>query len=223
MAPRRPRRHVPTGPRSAPRRRQRSVRVSVAVALLGTATALVLLSLPTRSVLWLSLASVSSLVLSWAALRIVWTEVLQSRRENAADRAAAARAYRELFTVRAAEHAEFTTAMTERLAEARLSQRELEGLLALQQGRTTAAESVAAQRQAEQEERLQQLRGRVAELEEAAAAIAATEAAAAARPVDEDALRAWETRSPDSVVELAAWEENLRDTMRAAGRSRRQA
>ncbi|KQT93589.1 hypothetical protein ASG49_00870 [Marmoricola sp. Leaf446] len=197
--------------------------MSVAVALLGTATALVLLSLPTRSVLWLSLASVSSLVLSWAALRIVWTEVLQSRRENAADRAAAARAYRELFTVRAAEHAEFTTAMTERLAEARLSQRELEGLLALQQGRTTAAESVAAQRQAEQEERLQQLRGRVAELEEAAAAIAATEAAAAARPVDEDALRAWETRSPDSVVELAAWEENLRDTMRAAGRSRRQA
>ncbi|ROR89442.1 hypothetical protein EDD33_0266 [Nocardioides aurantiacus] len=198
--------------------------MSVAVALLGTATALVLLSLPTRSVLWLSLASVSSLVLSWAALRMVWTEVLQSRRENAADRAAAARAYRELFTVRAAEHAEFTTAMTERLAEARLSQRELEGLLAQQQGRTAAAESVAAERQAEQEERLQQLRVRVAELEAAAAAEAAEEVArAAARPVDEEALRAWETRSADSVVELAAWEENLRDTMRAAGRSRRQA
>ena len=84
-------------------------------------------------------------MLSWAALRMVWTEVLQSRRENAADRAAAACAYRELFATRAAEHAEFTTAMTERLAQARLSQRELEGQLAQQQGRTARAESVAAE------------------------------------------------------------------------------
>ena len=62
----------------------------------------------------------TAIVLSWAALRIMWTEVLQSRRENAADRAAAATAYRDLFSVRAAEHAEFTDAMTERLAEAHL-------------------------------------------------------------------------------------------------------
>lgn len=202
MAPSRPRRHVPTGTRSPVRRRQRSVRVTVAVSLLLTATALVLLSLPTRSVLWLSLASVTSLVLSWAALRMVWTEVLQSRRENAADRAAAARAYRELFAARAAEHAEFTTAMTERLAEARLSQRELEGLLAQQQGRTAQAETVAAEQQAAQDVRLHALQSRITELE---------------------ALGAWERRSADTVVELAAWEENLRDTMRAAaGRSRRQ-
>ena len=221
MAPRRPRRHVPTGPRTAVRRRQRSVRVTVAVSLLATATALVLLSLPTRSVLWLSLSSVTGLVLSWAALRMMWTEVLQSRRENAADRAAAARAYRELFTVRAAEHAEFTTAMTERLAEARLAQRELEGLLVQQQGRTAVAESAAADQREAQEERLATMRARVAELEVVLAERPAD------RPegprVDDEALRAWETRSADSVVELAAWEENLRDTMRAAGRSRRQA
>lgn len=220
MAPRRPRRHVPTGPRTAVRRRQRSVRVTVAVGLLGTATALVLLSLPTRSVLWLSLSSVAGLVLSWAALRMMWTEVLQSRRENAADRAAAARAYRELFTVRAAEHAEFTTAMTERLAEARLAQRELEGLLVQQQGRTAAAESAAAVQRDTQEERLATMRARVTELE---GALAERPADAGSPRVDDDALRAWETRSADSVVELAAWEENLRDTMRAAGRSRRQA
>ena len=116
--------------RTPMRRRQRSVRVTVSVALLSVATVAVLASLPTQSALWLSLASVTALVLSWAALRIMWTEVLQSRRENAADRAAAATAYRNLFSVRAAEHAEFTTAMTERLAEAHLSQRELEGLVA---------------------------------------------------------------------------------------------
>ncbi len=127
--------------RSPRRRRQRSVRVSVAVSLLGGATVLVLLSLPTRSPLWMGLASVSALVLSWAALRMMWSEVAQSRRENAADRAAAALAYRDLFVTRAAEHAEFTTAMTERLAQATLSQRYLEGQVARQCARAEAAEA----------------------------------------------------------------------------------
>jgi len=133
-------------PSRAPvRRRQRSVRVTVAVTLLSVATVCVLVSIPTRSPLWLSVGSLTALALSWAALRIMWTEVLQSRRENAADRAAAARAYRELFTVRAAEHAEFTTAMTERLAEAHLSQRELEGLIVHQRRRADLAESRASE------------------------------------------------------------------------------
>ena len=127
--------------RSSLRRRQRSVRVTVSVSLLATASLAVLASLPAQSPLWLSLASVAALALSWGALRIMWTEVLQSRRENAADRAAAAAAYRTLFTVRAAEHAEFTTAMTERLAEAHLSQRELEGLLTQYETRAQRAEA----------------------------------------------------------------------------------
>src|SRR5680860_2515 len=127
--------------RTPMRRRQRSVRVSVSVALLSVATATVLASLPAQSPLWLSLASVMALVLSWGALRIMWTEVLQSRRENAADRAAAAAAYRSLFSVRAAEHAEFTTAMTERLAEAHISRRELEGLLTQHEIRAQRAET----------------------------------------------------------------------------------
>ena len=121
--------------------------MTVSVALLSTATVVVLASLPTQSPLWLSLASVTALGLSWAALRIMWTEVLQSRRENAADRAAAAAAYRTLFTVRAAEHAEFTTAMTERLAEAHLSQRELEGLLTQYETRAQRAEALLGDEQ----------------------------------------------------------------------------
>ena len=126
--------------RTPVRRRQRSVRVTVSVALLSVATLTVLASLPTQSPLWLSLASVTAIALSWGALRIMWTEVLQSRRENAADRAAAAIAYKNLFGVRAAEHAEFTTAMTERLAEAHLSQRELEGLVTQHETRAQRAE-----------------------------------------------------------------------------------
>ena len=76
--------------RSSARRRQRSVRVTVAVFLLAVATVAVLAALPTQSPALLSVAAVAALVLGWAALRIVWTEVLQSRREHATDRAATA-------------------------------------------------------------------------------------------------------------------------------------
>ena len=165
------------------RRRQRSVRVTVAVSLLTAATVAVLASLPTRSTLWLSLASVGALVLSWAALRIMWTEVLQSRRENAADRAAAAAAYRNLFSVRAAEHAEFTTAMTERLAQAHLSQRELEGLIVQHETRAQRAESKLAS----ETEALTESRGRVQQLEQTLAAL----------------------QDDDSVVDLVAWDEQV--------------
>lgn len=154
-------------PRTPMRRRQRSVRVTVSVALLSVATAIVLASLPAQSPLWLSLASVTALAMSWMAFRITWTEVLQSRRENAADRAAAATAYRTLFGVRAAEHAEFTTAMTERLAEAHLSQRELEGLLTQHETRARRAES-----------RLVAAQGRVQTLEESIAVLRAGDAVA---------------------------------------------
>ena len=172
--------------RAPRRRRQRSVRVTVSVALLSVATASVLASLPTRSFLWLSLASVAALVLSWAALRIMWTEVLQSRRENAADRAAAATAYRNLFSVRAAEHAEFTTAMTERLAEAHLSQRELAGLLVVHETRTQRAES-----------RLAEAEARVRSLEESLAALQSTDGDAV---VD---LVAWEQTGQKSAQKSA--------------------
>ena len=111
------------------RRRQRSVRVTVAVGLLAVATVAVLAALPTQSPALLSVSSVTALVLGWAGVRITWTEVLQSRRENSADRAATATAYRTLFSERAAEHAEFTTAMTERLAESHTSVHELQGIL----------------------------------------------------------------------------------------------
>jgi hypothetical protein len=154
----------------------------VSVSLLVVASALVVGALPTRAVLWLSLASVSALVLSWAALRMMWTEVLQSRRENAADRSAAAAAYRTLFTARAAEHAEFTTAMTERLAEAHLSRRELEGRMVLQQTRALQAES----RVAEGTAALTESQLRIQELETLLAVRQAEE---------DDALASWEPSS----------------------------
>lgn len=180
--------------RTPARRRQRSVRVTVAVALLSVATVGVLAALPTQSPVLLSVSSVGALALGWASLRIVWTEVLQSRRENAADRAAAASAYKSLFSLRAAEHAEFTTAMTERLAESNLSVRELQG------------ELVQAQLNLAQSERsLADSRDRVVELERSIEVLHAERAAEEA-----DALASWEAEGGEpargSVDELVSWE-----------------
>ena len=121
--------------------------------------------------------------------------MLQSRRENAADRAAAASAYKSLFSLRAAEHAEFTTAMTERLAESNLSVRELQG------------ELVQAQRKLAKSERsLADARARVADLERSIEVLHAERAAEEA-----DALATWEADgggpARGSVDDLISWEE----------------
>jgi hypothetical protein len=186
--------------RTPARRRQRSVRVTVSVVLLSVATVGVLAALPTQSPIVLSASSVLALVLAWASLRIMWTEVLQSRRENAADRAAAASAYKSLFSLRAAEHAEFTTAMTERLAESHLSVHELQG--ALVQAQRQAADALVRAESAEQT--LGDARRRVGELEQSIELLHAEREAEEA-----DALASWEAEGGDargSVDELVTWE-----------------
>jgi hypothetical protein len=172
----------------------------VAVVLLSVATVGVLATLPTQSPVLLSASSVLALVLGWASLRIMWTEVLQSRRENAADRAAAASAYKSLFSLRAAEHAEFTTAMTERLAESNLSVHELRG--ALVQAQRQAADALVRAESAEQI--LDDARQRVGELEQSIELLHAEREAEEA-----DALASWEAEGGDargSVDELVTWE-----------------
>jgi hypothetical protein len=186
--------------RNPARRRQRSVRVTVAVVLLSAATVAVLAALPTQSPVLLSAGSVVALALSWAALRIMWTEVLQSRRENAADRAAAANAYKSLFSLRAAEHAEFTTAMTERLAESNLSVRELQGELV--QAQRQYADAVVRAEAAERS--LGDARGRVGQLEQSIEMLRAEREAEQA-----DAVAQWEAEggpARGSVEELVSWE-----------------
>lgn len=187
--------------RTPARRRQRSVRVTVAVALLSVATVGVLLAVPTQSPVLLSVSAVAAIVLAWAALRMMWTEVLQSRRENAADRAAAASAYKSLFSLRAAEHAEFTTAMTERLAESNLSVRELQGELvqAQRQAADTQRKLTRTQRQADD------ARTRAEELAQALERLHAEREAEEA-----DAIASWEAEGGEpgrgSVEELVSWE-----------------
>lgn len=195
---------------SPARRRQRSVRVTVAVSLLVVATIAVVAALATRSLTVVSAAAVLTLLLGWAALRILWTEVLQSRRDSAVERAATAQAYRALFNERAAEHAEFTTAMTDRMARSEDLQRELQGLLVAEQRRAAAAES----RLGTTTRGLDEARARIEELEAELARRAAEEAAAA------DALASWEADGGQTHplgADLAAFEEKVSASVAGRG------
>jgi hypothetical protein len=184
---------IASTPGASARRRQRSVRVTVAVSLLAAATALVVLALPTQSAVWLSSAAVAAIVLSWAALRMMWTEVLQTRREHARERAAQAATYKRLFSERAEEHASFTTHMTDNLASAQQQVHELAGRVQQEQVLRAEAESslesttgklVAAHK------RVIDLEGQVVRLQ--------AEAEAAA----DDALASWEAARIDEAARV---------------------
>ena len=177
------------------RRRQRSVRVTVAVVLMSIATLAVVLALPTQSALWLSAASVLALACGWAAARIVYSELVQSRRDAAADRSAQANAYRSLFSERAEEHAKFTTAMTDRLVRRDREVAELEATVVLAEKRAIEAET-RVQREARRANEAQEL---VAELQERLEIRQAEEA---------DQLAGWDPEL-DTVVDLLAWEERV--------------
>ncbi len=195
---------VPSGRPS--RRRQRSVRVSVAVALLAAATVGVLLAVPTQSPVWLTFSSVLALACGWAAARIVYTELAQSRRDNATDRAAQAQAYKSLFAERASEHAEFTTAMTDRMRHTDAEVADLQVSIVEAQRRAAEAETRVqreARRAAEADEKVAELEERMHELE----ALQADQAEDESPDSDHDGLATWD--GFETVVDLMAWEEKV--------------
>jgi hydroxylamine reductase (hybrid-cluster protein) len=198
---------APSPQRTPSRRRQRSVRVTVAVALLVLATVGVGLALPTQSPVWLSVSSVLALVCGALASRIVYTELLQSRQAAAADRAVQAKAYRTMFVQRAAEHAEFTSAMTERLVARDKSIQELEGSIVLAEARAIEAETRVKResRRANDAQELvtqlqEQLREQLQQLE-------------ARKAAEADELATWEgwdgAMDAETVVGLLSWEEKV--------------
>ena len=189
-----------SSPQARPsRRRQRSVRVTVAVALLSVASAAVVLALPTQSALWLSIASVLALACGWASARIIYTELLQSRRDNATDRAAQAQAYKSLFSERASEHAEFTSAMTDRIAAREKELAQLQEDLVSTQRRAGEAEARVAResrRANDASAELASLKERIEELE--------------IRKAEEaDELATWE--GFETAVDLMAWEAKVEE------------
>jgi Skp family chaperone for outer membrane proteins len=197
--------------RTPSRRRQRSVRVTVAVGLLAAATLVVFVALPTQSPLWLSFSSVFALLCGATASRIVYTELLQSRQEAAADRAAQAQAYKTMFTERAAEHAEFTSAMTDSLAARDKSIQELEGTIVLAEARAIEAET-RVKRESRRANEAQELVAKLQEQLEIRKAEQADELAS---------WEGWDGMDVETVVDLLAWEEKVQANAAESGKDDR--
>ncbi len=121
------------------RRLQRSVRVTTAVLLLAVATVLVAVSVATST--WVSAAAVYALVTALVAARILWTEVRQTRRAWACDRADQAREFTEVMTRTRSEHAEFLDLLEARVRVRDRAIHELNGTLALAEARADSAEA----------------------------------------------------------------------------------
>ncbi len=179
--------------RSPNRRRQRSVRVTVAVALLCLATLVVTGALLIGTLWATSTASVVALLAGWASVRILLNEIVQTRTEAARDRAQQAQAYRVIFCARVAEHDRFVTSMNERVTARETDIQALHGIVGLAQARAVEAQArvrTESQRTVQLQSRLDEL---TRELEEERA--------------DADSLASWDGAVASTVVDLLAWEE----------------
>ena len=121
------------------RRRQRSTRLTIAVVLIALAALAVAGAVLSGSWSLTAIAAVLGVVLGAAATRITHSELMQTRRDAARDRAAQAAAYHELTTVRSAEHASFVATMEARLAGQGTAIAELEVALGSAQKRAADA------------------------------------------------------------------------------------
>ncbi|MGH3363034.1 MAG: hypothetical protein ACRDOM_11305 [Nocardioides sp.] len=121
------------------RRRQRSTRLTVAVVLLVLAALAVAGAVLSGSWLLVTVAAALGVVLGAAATRITHSELLQTRRDAARDRAEQAQAYRDLTAVRTVEHASYVAGVQARMDRQESALTELENALASAQKRAVAA------------------------------------------------------------------------------------
>lgn len=99
------------------RRRQRSTRVTVAAGLLVLAAFLVIGAVATGQSFLVLLSAFTAVALGAASTRITYSELTQTRRDAAADRARQAQAYRDITARRAAENVAFASDMRSRINE----------------------------------------------------------------------------------------------------------
>jgi hypothetical protein len=188
------------------RRRQRSVRVTVAFCLLVLGGLVVVAALVSGSQQAVAAAAVLALVCGFAGTRIVANELAQSRRDAARDRAAQAHAYQRIYAERIAEHDRFATSMTGQIVER-------DGQI----GRLLATVRHLGRRVDEAEDRAQREAARTAELQEL------LDAAARALEEQSDAVAFWDGEEVPAVMDLLAWEERVAAVTADATDARRSA
>jgi chromosome segregation ATPase len=176
----------------------------VATALLLVAAVVVAAAILTSTLV--AGAAVLSVLAGALSSRIVWTEVVQTRRDNAIERAEMARDFGVAMTKSLSEHQAYTQNVNARLASKDKTIVELTGTIRLAEKRADEAESRVkreAKRANEAQERLSVLLDEVltanADLvEEEWASAGIPEAAELPTIVD---LLAWEDRVNESIVE----------------------
>ena len=185
------------------RRRQRSTRITVAVALVIIAAAAVLGAVLAGSWGLLAAAAVLGVALGALAVRITHSELMQSRRDANRDRAEQAQAFRDLTAERADEHAEFVAGMEQQMTAHQTTIEELEVALTSAQRRaaeTSRKLNAEAKRadlaEAEGESLARRLDDAETRAAEAILRVAELEAELDVAKAELDAVR----------VELAAWE-----------------
>lgn len=150
------------------RRRQRSVRVTVAVALLAVATVTVLVALLSGGAVLLGSAAVVAWAAGVAASRIISNELAASRRDHARDRAEQAQAYNDLAEQRASEHERFNATMRQKVEDHAATITRLKATLRLAEKRAEFAEETAERNKvavAKAHKEIAALKERIAELE----------------------------------------------------------
>ena len=178
------------------RRRQRSTRLTVAVVLIALAALAVAGAVLSRSWFLTAIAAVLGVVLGAVATRITHSELMQTRRDAARDRAEQAAAYHSLTAARTLEHAKFAATMQERLDGQNTALAELEVALG------------SAQKRAADATRRLNAEARRAELAELEGKDVAARLEEAERRATDAALRVSELEAKIDTLqaELTAWE-----------------
>lgn len=124
---------------SGSRRLQRSVRLTVASSLLLLSAVIVAVAVAASS--WGGAAAVLSVIAGVVAVRMVYAEVVSTRRHAAIDRAAQARAFGADLARKRREHTAFTQAMTAKVEGQQRTIASLEGTIRLADKRADEAET----------------------------------------------------------------------------------
>jgi hypothetical protein len=187
---------------SGSRRTQRSVRVLSAVVLvvLGAAAVAVAVAVDTA----LTAAAVGAAVIGLAAIRIMYSEVVATRRASARERALQAQSFGDAMAKTQVEHAAFTKFVTRKISQRERTIRELNGTVRLAEVRADEAEA----RVKREARRANEAAARLSELvDEVLSHQAAVEAAH--MPGDE----LIDSTDLPTIVDLLAWEDRLNESL----------
>ena len=199
------------------RRRQRSVRITVAVALLAVATVTVMAGLLAGGAVWLGVAAVVAWAAGVAASRIISNELAASRREHARDRAEQAQAYNDLAEQRATEQQQFTATMKQKVEDHAATITRLKATLRLAEKRAEFAEQTADRNKvavARAHKEIAELKARIAELEAELRSEEERARESEESVCDLDSLDSIADAS--TVVDLLRWEDKVTDRSAAA-------